>query len=455
MKLKSKMVLGMFVIILTALSVCCTVIIFVCKNNLLNTTKSYVKAELLKLEDSLLISGSELNSSDDELTLRSILKYSFSRQLKYADSDTEYVLANGEEILYNNSGINPNTILNLKNDTESKLRITRLMDRDYIITGKTLCIRDRYWQIFVIRDISSEYEQIRQLIVVCVSVGFIVLVIAGLSIIAFLRKIMGPLEQMKKGVDAIAEGNYKDRLSIRGKDEIALMSKSFNKMAESIEQHIKIMSETSEARSRLIHALSHEMKTPITAISGYSYALTHAKLNEEQRKEALEFIDLEAVRLGRLSEKLADLVGLSSNKIELAEISLSDLEKNLKMILRDQNVISFQIAEGVIYGDRDLLIMLITNLCDNAKKAGATKIEIKISEEGIWIKDNGKGIPDAETERIFEMFYQGDSSRNQEGFGLGLALCQKIAQIHKTELKVESKEGEGSLFYLYNTLTIS
>ena len=127
----------------------------------------------------------------------------------------------------------------------------------------------------------------------------------------------------------------------------------------------------------------------------------------------------------------------------------------LEMIWSGRDDIILTVGNGTIKADMELLIMLITNLCDNAKKADATKINIDISERGISVKDNGKGIPQEDMKHIFEIFYQGDASRNQQGFGLGLALCQKIAALHNSRLCVESKLQEGSVFSLqfpYNSL---
>ncbi len=98
-------------------------------------------------------------------------------------------------------------------------------------------------------------------------------------------------------------------------------------MAKAVESHIAEVEETSEARNRLIHALSHEMRTPVTAICGYAYSLRNMKMTDEQRQEALGFIDIEAKRLGGLSGKLTDLVGLTPDKIELKDIELADLKK--------------------------------------------------------------------------------------------------------------------------------
>ncbi|MDD6212601.1 MAG: HAMP domain-containing sensor histidine kinase [Clostridiales bacterium] len=454
MKLKSKLTLGVISTLLLALFACCTMSIAVSKNSILKSTITYSELELEKLKDNLWVNRQDIEQSTEELTMRAVLRYCFFQQTQYSDDNTEYVLINENgDSIYNNSGVNPEAIMSLGTDEAVKTEIVRFAESDYLVCGKTCSLNNTYYHIYLIRNVTSIFVQLRQLSFIYMAIGLSVCMIAGAVIIFFLRKELEPLEQMKREAEAIAEGQYSARLKISGKDELAHLSRSFNQMAESVEHHILEVEKTSEARNRLIHALSHEMRTPVTAISGYSYALRSVRMNEEQKTEALEFIDLEAKRLERLSGKMTELIGLSENKIQLQTIHLADMKKQLEMIFQNQNTIRLQIEEGSMLGDQDLLILVITNLCDNARKAGATEITVEVSPMGIWVKDNGKGISESDRERIFEAFYQGDASRNQEGFGLGLALCQKVAELHHTRLQVNSVEGKGSTFYLYNSLT--
>ena len=454
MKLKSKITAGVLAVLLAALTVCCALMISVSKRNILDSMLCDTRVDVTKLEKSLKSSEKNIASVKNGLTENAVLKYLLFKQTQYAAADTEYVLMRNDEMLYNNSGVNAIQILNLKkNDNDIKSELLHLADGDYIVAGENIILLGSNCQICVVRNITGIFEQIRRLVFLCTVIGMLVLAVAGVCIIVFLKCAFQPLERLKEEADAISEGDYKRRTTVRGKDELASLSHSFNTMAASVEQHITEVEETSEARNRLIHALSHEMKTPVTAICGYAYALRSVKMNEEQKSEALEFIDLETRRLERLSGKLTQLVGLTSKNIELVEVELSELEQQMKKILAGKSGITVQAEAGTIQGDQDLLLMLLTNLCDNAKKAGATRIEVTLSPEKIRVKDNGKGIEKAEQEHIFEAFYQGDSSRNQEGFGLGLALCQKIARLHHMELRVESQPGTGTTFYLYKSLT--
>lgn len=448
MKLKSKIAIGMLTILLVSLTLCCVMILTVSKRNMIDSAISYTIRETEKLKDNLLEKRLDIEKVKEVLTANTIVKYYFSKQMLYADETIEYVLLNEKETIYNNTGINVLAIFDLENDDQKSYESVHFPEGDYIVSGKNIVLGDRNYQIYVVNNVTSIYQQIRGLIVICAVIGMIVSIAAGTCIILFLRRALEPLERLRQEADAISEGNYKGRILISGTDELATLSHSFNKMAESVEYHISEVEEISEARKQMICALSHEMKTPVTAISGYSYALRSVKMNEDQQYEALEFIEMEAKRLERLSGKLTELVGLSVNKSELTKINLQDMKKQLEMIMSGREGIQLQFESGNITGDMDLLLMLITSLCDNAWKAGATEIHVMASINGIWVTDNGKGISEHDKMYIFDAFYQGDQSRSQEGFGLGLALCQKIAELHHSRLWVNSEQGKGSTFYM-------
>lgn len=462
MKLRSRITIGTLGFLLISLTLCCTLMIYVSKKNMLNSTTSYTKTELEKLVANFYTNKSDIESTVEELTAETKLKYYFFKQTQYSDSDTEYVLQCGDEIIYNDSGLDVPTILGLNEDKsniemqgETKSDIMHTEGADYYICGVDININDRIYQVCIVRDITELYRQIYRMIALCVGIGIVISLAAAVSMIVFLKKLLRPLEQLKDEADAISQGQYQRQIDVKGKDELASLSHSFNTMAKAVESHIAEVEETSEARNRLIHALSHEMRTPVTAICGYAYSLRNMKLNDAQKQEALEFMDIEAKRLGSLSGKLTALVGLTADKIELKDIELEELKKHLEMIWQGRDDIFLTVENGSIRGDKDMLVMLITNLCDNAKKAGATRIEVNITGSGISVKDNGRGISKEDMKHIFEIFYQGDASRNQEGFGLGLALCQRIAELHHSKLSVESSLQEGSIFSLqfsYNSL---
>lgn len=161
-------------------------------------------------------------------------------------------------------------------------------------SGVDININDRIYQVCIVRDITELYRQIYRMIALCVGIGIVISLAAAVSMIAFLKKLLRPLELLKDEADAISQGQYQRQIDVKGKDELASLSHSFNTMAKAVESHIAEVEETSEARNRLIHALSHEMRTPVTAICGYAYSLRNMKLTDAQKQEALEFMDIEA-----------------------------------------------------------------------------------------------------------------------------------------------------------------
>ena len=210
-----------------------------------------------------------IESTVEELTAETKLKYYFFKQTQYSDSDTEYVLQCGDEIIYNDSGLDAPTILGLNEDKsniemqgETKSDIVHTEGADYYICGVDININDRIYQVCIVRDITELYRQIYRMIALCVGIGIVISLAAAVSMIVFLKKLLRPLEQLKDEADAISQGQYQRQIDVKGKDELASLSHSFNTMAKAVESHIAEVEETSEARNRLIHALSHEMRTP-------------------------------------------------------------------------------------------------------------------------------------------------------------------------------------------------
>ncbi|MFR3321557.1 MAG: histidine kinase dimerization/phospho-acceptor domain-containing protein [Lachnospiraceae bacterium] len=152
---------------------------------------------------------------------------------------------------------------------------------------------------------------------------------------------------MNKTTEEIAGGAYHSRVHLRRRgartDEIDELAANFDRMAEKVEEHLQSLRETNEKQRRLLGSLSHEMKTPLTAIIGYSETLMTVKLAEKNKIQALTYIHSEGKRLARLSEKMLELTGLyesAEHTLELQEIELRSFLKKLKRSDR------FSVPEG-------------------------------------------------------------------------------------------------------------
>lgn len=204
-----------------------------------------------------------------------------------------------------------------------------------------------------------------------------------------------------------------------------------------------------------ISNFTHELKTPMTAIMGYTKILKQDKYSNEDKEKALNYIYSETKRLEILNHKLLDLIGLSEDKIVISPIKTDLLFKEIESIAINRFFaihIELDIAKQTILGDKELLITCIMNLIENAYKASDNDETIKIigkiikNKYKISIIDYGIGIKKEEIKRITEDFYMVDRSRSKKknSYGLGLGLCTKILNFHNTKMHFKSKVNKGT-----------
>lgn len=224
-----------------------------------------------------------------------------------------------------------------------------------------------------------------------------------------------------------------------------------------IKKITKPLQAINEAQRQLIGSMSHELKTPLTAIRGYSETLLGVRLSKVQEEKALLYINHESARLSRLSEKMMELTKLYEPecKILLQEVSIEKLfeavtdsvghrisEKGMKFIWEG----NFQ--EKKMFLDEDLMTSFFINLINNsimASKEGS-RIFIGADEHRLWVRDEGCGIPIEEVDKVKKAFYRVDKSRSRKSgnMGLGLALCEQIAAVHQGYMQIESEVGKGT-----------
>ena len=253
----------------------------------------------------------------------------------------------------------------------------------------------------------------------------------------------------------MTDGYYQERLALSGRDEIGELAESFNQMAGAVEEKIGELQEAAREKEDLVANFAHELKTPLTSIIGYADMLYQKELPREEVQKASWYIWNEGMRLEALSLKLMDLTVLGRQEFPLQEMPadelLRDVAEGLYPVFLEKKIdLSLQAEEAYVRVDYDLLKTLLINLVDNSIKAGSSRIEltgrVKEEEYRICVRDNGDGIPEEELSRITEAFYMVDKarSRKQHGAGLGLALAERIARLHGSELVFESRRGQGT-----------
>ena len=268
-------------------------------------------------------------------------------------------------------------------------------------------------------------------------------IIIGSVLFLFVGKIVvNPTKKLIKATVKVAAGDFDIKLENHRTDEMGILISSFNTMAKELKS-IEIL------RNDFISDISHEFRTPLTSIEGYTKLLRDC--NEEERKEYVDIIVGETKRLSILATNILTLNRIDNqNTSTPMENFVMDEQIRRAILLLENKWVEKDIKleidlENIQYrGNPNLLYQVWINLIDNAIKfspKGET-IEIKLYEEQrdiiFSIKDNGIGISKEEQKRIFDKFYKSDKSRNTDGNGLGLSIVKRIIDIHKGEILLKS-----------------
>lgn len=349
----------------------------------------------------------------------------------------------------------PLTLLDRVGEQELLYEIRQVEDQ-YILTVVG-CFRHKGKLMYLMTgvDVSLLLEQQREMreryaVIYCIVCA------CGMAAVLFLSLwIVFPIKKMTHSAAQIAAGDYSARVSLATKDELGELGQSFNTMASAVEESIERLTQNAVQKEDFVASFAHELKTPLTSVIGYADMISQREMTPEQVREAASYILEEGMRLEQLSLKLMDLIVLNRQEFILEELPakevLSDIVQTLRPILDKRQVcLKQEIQEVWICVEYDLFKTLLLNVMDNSIKADATVILLKGERlaEGyrITITDNGRGIPKDEIRRITEAFYMVDKSRSrsQHGAGIGLALVERIAEIHGTKIQIESEEGKGT-----------
>lgn len=283
-------------------------------------------------------------------------------------------------------------------------------------------------------------------------------VLCALLSYSMARVLTAPLESLSRASRAIADGQLSSRSRVRSRDEIGLVARDFNAMAETLEANISQLEQAMARQERFMGAFAHEVKTPMTSIIGYADLIRGQTLTLEEQSEAADYIFSEGRRLESLSQKLLELLVLKRGGAALTPASpaalVQGLVRRLAPLYAAQGIsLTYACGRGKCLLEPDLVKSLLLNLLDNARKAldgqgGAIHVQAELLPGGcrISVRDSGRGIPPAALEHLTEDFYRVDKARAraQGGAGLGLSLCREIAALHSGELRFDSAPGLGT-----------
>ncbi|HEY8816928.1 MAG TPA: HAMP domain-containing sensor histidine kinase [Candidatus Dormibacteraeota bacterium] len=284
--------------------------------------------------------------------------------------------------------------------------------------------------------------------------GGAALVAAMLLVILVGRTLTRPLTELAAAAEDVAAGNYSRRVGIRGEDEIGMLGAAFDRMAEAVERARKIQRD-------FLANLSHELKTPLTSLIGFSQALVDGSLkSEKDRRRAASIVHEESERVLRMAQELLDLARVEAGSIVL-NITAVDLGGQLQQeleIVRPRAVarelrINLDVPADTppVAADPERLHQVVDNLLDNAVKyapsGSAVRVAVSVAGGAVeTVVSNPAGPHRPDPERMFERFYRADPSRSGAagGVGLGLAISRELTTAMSGRLWADV-DGEGTL----------
>ena len=327
---------------------------------------------------------------------------------------------------------------------------------------------DSQGSVFIVTNVGNYVPEIKALLGEMLLLGVLIIsFMGGLLIMWIYRSLLRPLHKLQEATKQIRDGNLDFTLDVDDEDEIGMLCQDFEEMRlrlkESQEEKLQYDKESKE----LISNISHDLKTPITAIKGYVEGIMDGVADTPEKMDKyIKTIYNKAIDMDRLINELTTYSGIDNNRIPynfhrinvadyfgdcVEEVGLDLEQRGIK--LNYSNLVS---PDTVVIADPEQMKKVINNIISNSVKymdKPDGHIDIRILDEvdsiRVEIEDNGKGIAQKDLQKIFERFYRTDASRNsaQGGSGIGLSIVKKIVEDHGGYVWATAKEGEGTCMH--------
>ncbi|SOC41500.1 sensor histidine kinase [Ureibacillus acetophenoni] len=305
--------------------------------------------------------------------------------------------------------------------------------------------------VIIFHDLSHEYQQVIYMILFTFVIA---IVFAGVILWFISKKITAPLREMNDIARLYAKGDFSKSVQAPSDDEIGKLAKSFTYMAKELNQ-------LENRRKQFISNVSHELRSPLTSIKGFIIALMDGTIPVEKRIHYYSLMKDETERMIKLVNDTLDMNQLEEghSKLLRADYNLTEqvkqiihkfephfTKKNLEVRLTSD-------SEYIVYADKARIEQVIVNLLQNAVQFSKEndRIDVTLTKDRqnvkVKIQDYGEGINEEHLDMIWSRFFKVDEARtNKSGAGLGLAIVKSILDLHETDIQVQSKLGEGTVF---------
>ncbi len=384
------------------------------------------------------------------------------------------ILRKDDEIIYNGSQGKTSikkylpTFGDYSTDVEGGFYIDS--NKPFLLKQKDFYFEDgSLGSIFIITDVSNIIPQMRHsLIQLLITYILVTILTASIAVYWLYYSILKPFNTLKIATSEISKGNLNYSIQGNPKDEIGQLCIDFDAMRIRIKDLLETQLENEKNTKELVSNISHDLKTPITAIIGYSEGIIDGVADTQKKQEKyIRTIYKKANSMSNLIDELRLYTQIENNNISYRFSKLnvdeffSDCIEELSLDLEIKRIrITYEnnLHKSIhILADAEQLKKVINNIIVNSvkyigSKDGLIHINIRDKEESveIGISDNGIGIAQKDLPYIFDRFYRTDRSRNssQGGTGLGLSIAKKIVEDHKGEIFAKSQEGKGTTIYV-------
>jgi len=422
-------------------------------NEIMYSTREAIKYRLL---------ATDLEYEKDSLVkesnyLKRYISSNFQCTVEISDTDGKILSENVDESF--------REILDSGNkNAESGAAIVNLKYEDKklygILSYPIFVNEDNLGALSIIKDYSEVYGENNRMLLFITVVEVIILFFIFSLCFFIITKVTKPIITLTEGVKKVGQGDYSFYIDAHGNDEIAILSREFNSMKEKIKEQINTIKEEKQkveklekSRKAFFDNVTHEMKTPLTAISGYAEMINDGMVKDEAfKKRAIERIYLESERLHHLIIELIEISkGLSYNTEEFKDIRIDKLideisdDMSIKAQKYSMEIIN-NLESGIVSAQCNRIRELIINLIDNGIKYSKSQeslyINGKVEEKKYILEVESMSgiIPKEIYDHIFEPFIKSNKFSESESRGLGLYLCSEIIKDHRGSIDIINRE---------------
>jgi two-component system, OmpR family, sensor histidine kinase MtrB len=334
-----------------------------------------------------------------------------------------------------------------------------------LAAGATLNLQgtDRF-QMYLMFPLTQEVATLAVLRYAVVSTGAILVILLTLIAALVSRQVVTPVRAARRAAESLASGNLRDRMKVRGQDDLARLATSMNYMASELEKQINTLEELSAVQQRFVSDVSHELRTPLTTVRMASEVLYEAR--EDFDPVAARSAELLQKELDRFEALLGDLLEISrfdagAAQLSVEEVDLRDLvhrvvDANVQLAETNNTEINVhESGEAKAEVDARRIERILRNLLVNAiEHSEGHPIDILIESDdaavAIAVRDHGVGFEASQARQVFHRFWRGDASRARAvgGTGLGLAIAMEDANLHGGWLTAWGRPAMGAQFRL-------